>query len=351
MDQAKEEDSSSSSDFSELEQEIELNTKFANINKSWRVKYYQLKPSGNWNDVATGQLSLYYFQQDLYIKLEDESNKNEVILNLDLRERNFQFQNESIITMTDDPKNGELFDIALSFQMSIGLTEMCSILVSFYGPNKITKNETPSDVFPEVEIDNLPIIARLIRSDQPVETLTKIIEKLSTCPEFYDKLNDILFEEEKRIFNPEVTSDPEVKNKESTVCTNEGTTTTTTVAESIDKEAVLPNQIHNNEHQIASSLHHVDPTIEDVIVAKEEAAIYAVDSDSCISNNHIDKKYHCEPKIVINDQEYNNLKLIHVIYKSIFSISNQNIIELLLSEKYYLGTFAALECKSYYNKF
>lgn len=45
------------------------------------------------------------------------------------------------------------------------------------------------------------------------------------------------------------------------------------------------------------------------------------------------------------NSQFENLSLIFTIFKNIFFIADQNILELLLSDDLYLITFGALECK------
>ncbi len=52
-----------------------------------------------------------------------------------------------------------------------------------------------------------------------------------------------------------------------------------------------------------------------------------------------------EPHKDSKNFQYENLSLIFTIFKNIFYLADQNIIELLLNDDNYLITFGALECK------
>lgn len=55
--------------------------------------------------------------------------------------------------------------------------------------------------------------------------------------------------------------------------------------------------------------------------------------------------------VVIQEESlkrYENLSLIFTIYKSIFAIADQTIIEMLVSDQFYKITFTALECRHYF---
>lgn len=45
------------------------------------------------------------------------------------------------------------------------------------------------------------------------------------------------------------------------------------------------------------------------------------------------------------NSQFENLSLIFTIFKNLFFIADQNVLELLLSDEIYLITFGALECK------
>jgi hypothetical protein len=48
------------------------------------------------------------------------------------------------------------------------------------------------------------------------------------------------------------------------------------------------------------------------------------------------------------NSQFENLSLIFTIFKNLFYIADQNILELLLSDELYLITFGALECTIHY---
>ena len=278
-----------------------------NINKMWRVKYYTLLPDGNWNDFATGVVTAKIKNNDLILRMTKENKNNkEVIFYINAKDCIFCYHNDSIITWRMQYDDGVDNNNALSFLAHEALLELCELIVYIYGPNKITKTEVV-DVLPTVEVGNLPSLAKKIVPNQSPETIAKIIEKIiSNNCDFFEKMGNILIEEEKRIENKD----------EDTLPQNQNTVTDTTQDESITLKYDHLHQKHIKSHNN--------------------------DYDSCISNNYIEKSKKEE-----NDDntysEYGNLKLIFIIYKNILSYANQHLLEIMLSDDFYLGTFGALE--------
>lgn len=324
-----------------------------NDNLEWRVKYYKLLNSGSWKDVSTGMLKAYVKEEDIHIYMIDEKN-NEEIFNFCIKDYDFVYQSESILTWKSC-STLETNDNAVSFQDSKGLLELCSLIIENYGESKINKCSI-DNILAEIEVQNLPIIAKQIRSDQNSDILVKIVEKLiSDNCDFFDKMFDILKEEETKYNNIEIekktvksisisNSTNENTNKQlNDICTNSINNKNNYEYLKKANSSDFSKSKNYNVININNNLHrHNNPIIESL---SSEIKDYK-DYQSCISNNIIEKHLEYEDTDNVLDIHSANLKLIFIIYKNLFSIANQNLIEVLISDKNYLGTFAALECKN-----
>lgn len=79
------------------------------------------------------------------------------------------------------------------------------------------------------------------------------------------------------------------------------------------------------------------------LLEQEEKKLEEKKSDMGITKNTDDT----DVKDVENkNSHFENLNMIFTIFKNLFAIADQNLIELLMSDDLYLITFGALECKN-----
>lgn len=339
-----------------------INTIFNNFNKIWTVKYYNLLQNGNWDDISTGRIEPFFKGKVFHLRMIDDLTKDEVFI-INLSQCYFTYHNDSILTWRTDMNSNENNN-ALSFLDSSSLIELCEIISSIYGQNKIIKIGQ-IETFPEITVDNLELIAKKIRVDQKADVINKMFEViLNENNHFFEKMYGILVEEEEKYNlllnnqNPNKNKGETLKNSlnekvnEDDCCINNEIYEKSNFSESTNLNSNQENIIyvtHKNKSktEIASSKEQ-DLELKYEHLHEKKIKSHNNDFDSCISNNYIDN----EGKVIKNNSQLNeeigcseksNLKLIFLIYKNLLSLSNQHLLEILLSDEYYLGTFGALE--------
>lgn len=248
---------------------------------------------------------------------------NEIIVNIKIKDYTFTRQRETIITWKNEDSKSAENDNALSFQDNKAVSELCDTISILYGCEKVQEIDSLETLL-EVDITNLPCIVKCLTNEPSPEITQRIIEKV-TASDFFERLFKVLLDEETRI-----------KDKENeTVQVKAITTTNVTDYISETTQATVTKNAQEKKLKILENNMNFSKGID-----KTERL-------SCISNNIYNVKPNKDNDLENQEDstEYINLKLIFIIYKSLLSLGNQVVIETMLNENNYMGTFAALECK------
>lgn len=267
----------------------------------WRVKVYKLNKQGGWDDISTGFVQVAEYEGQKYIEMTSE-NDPESKFSISIRDNIFKKQRGSIISWrsNDSPDKGE-DGLALSFQDKQATVKIWEFICQVHNMNE--NSDTPpqepqEDGLSEVQIYNLPLIAREIRPENSNQMfLQKVIEKLTDNQgKYLLELNELFYKEEKCILESE--------------------------------------DIEEGKKTMAITNDYADLNDYEEYEAEEESY-------------NLENKQDEQNEEEAHNRRYLNISLIFTIYKNILSIANYQIIELLMSDSHYLGTFACLECKGF----
>lgn len=276
-------------------------------NMKWRVKLYKLNKQGNWDDISTGFVSVVDSHGEKSIEMTSEDDQDSKIT-ISIRDHIFRKQRGTIISWrSSDTSDDCEDDIAMSFQDRQATTKIWKLICLIHQKNENISNSPPQEPqdygLSEVEISNLPLIAQETRPENSNPMVTqRIIEKLiENQGKYLLELNELFYKEEKRILE----NDDIDEGKKTTAVTND----------------------------------HVDMT---------EYEEYEEDDSYNYEQVIPDHKQGEQTEEEANNKRYLKISFIFTIYKNILSLANHQLMELLLSDTHYLGTFACLECKGFF---
>lgn len=315
----------------------------------------------------------------------------DIILNLKIKDFTFTRQRESIITWKseniDETKDN---NNALSFHNIKSINELCETITILYGCDKVQEVD-PLEILNSIEPSNLAAIIKcLTNNEQSQGVKQNIIEKVTANNNFFSKLINFFFEQEEMYLeNKKIKENEENKNKtalagnnsnfsEKTSNSNEITVTTKACTEvkavrkksseisndNNDSKIICTNEncinnsnnsdlLNNNASALAKCLKCKNyNTRTNILDDNENKEISCISNNVCENNNNEEEDKDFDAEIMYlcaNDENLFNLKMVFLIYKKLLSIGNQQIIEMMLSDENYIGTFGALECKSISN--
>ena len=183
------------------------------LTRIWRVKLYNLKENGEWDDKGIGHV----FCAEAFLDKNDKNsekipklimtkeNNSEIIFSINLNDENFCFHNQRGTILTwKNSKNIVEDDSAISFQEKDGVNEIWKNIMSLRGVNSDDDSFSLNDDLPntdlEVSIQNLPNLCNEYGKNIDDQKLYNFINILKeTNYDFIKKLGLLLDEEEKKI--------------------------------------------------------------------------------------------------------------------------------------------------------
>lgn len=257
---------------------------------------------------------------------------NEIIVNIKIKDYTFTRQRETIITWKSNESILYDNDNALSFQDNDAVNELCDTITIIYGNDKIQEIDF-LEVLIEVDISNLSSIVKCLTSDQTPDLIQKIVEKIKNS-NFFEKISKLFFEEE-QIFKLNHINN--INNEEE---------------EEKEKKNIVP--VKSNDFKVKNLISKANNNLSEKTNIKNNMNINTINNSneeknsSITINNYSYYQKNNQYDNNIQEDESNeiiNLKLIFLIYKALLSFGNQQIIEIMLSDNYFISTFGALECK------
>ena len=286
------------------------------LTKIWRVKLYNLKENGEWDDKGIGQV----FCADVFSDKNDKNsekipklimtkeNNSEIIFSINLNDENFNFHNQRGTILTwKNSKNILEDDTAISFQDKDGVNEIWKNIMSIRGINSDDESfslndEQPNNDF-EINVQNLPNLCNLYGKNMDEQKLYNFINVLKeTDYEFIKKLGLLLDEEEKKIEEQKNSVVSFSLLSQETVCS-------------------LDNNSYNNSNN----------NIENLIDENNKKNNYSA------NNKDVSKM---KNNIIFQSE---TLNYIFTIFKNLISIGDRDLLEILFNDDCYLITFGALE--------
>ena len=286
------------------------------LTKIWRVKFYNLKENGEWDDKGIGHVFICEAfveennenSEKIHKLIMTKENSNEKIFDINLNDENIQFHNQrgTILTWKISKQIAE-DDNAISFQEKAGVIEIWRYIMLIKDINSddesfsINEDEQPSTDL-EVSFQHLPILCNEFGKNMEEQKLNMFINILKeTDYDFIKKLGKLLDEEEKKI-----------------ECQRSSVVSLSLL--SLETSCSMENNpMNNNKNKLNSENEEI----------KEQN----------ISNPNNKNVKSIKNKIF----ESENLNLIFTLFKNLISIGNKELLEILLNDDCFLITFGALE--------
>lgn len=341
--------SSSDDDFEEDDKDMEEYYKrklHKKHNIDARVKLYKLNNENSWIDNCTGYVSIIMNVKCPLLKVIEE-HTNKLIVKIRIKDYIYTLQNDTILMWKSNLKDeNNSNDTALSFQNKKNLLDICDLIVTLYGQDKVHEIGL-FETFNEIDVHNLENIYKVIQTNGG-ENMIKMIEKMISV-DFFKKMFNVLLTEENRIIK-----EHDNENEEKLELNNK----------SIDEECIPSTSCESNQESNFDYISNKKKLLEEKLknikeinfkqsfINSEDKDIKENDSspaknETCYSVNQDENIVKKEPYFS-ETCEFINLKLIFMIYKYLLTLGNHQLIELMLNDSNYFGTFAALECKFFY---
>ena len=286
------------------------------LTKIWRVKLYNLKENGEWDDKGIGHVFCAEIFEDKNDKNSEKipklimtkENNSEIIFSINLNDENYNFHNQrgTILTWKNSKKIVE-DDSAISFQDKDGVNEIWKNIMSIRGINSDDDSFSLNDEQPntdlEVSVQNLPNLCNEYSKNIDEQKLYNFINVLKeTNYDFIKKLGILLDEEEKKI---------------------EGLKNSVVSFSLLSQETACSIDMSSNNN-----------------------------SNNNIENSNDENKG--KNNYNINNKDVNKIKTnkifqsetlnyIFTIFKNLISIGDKDLLEILFNDDCYLITFGALE--------